>query len=50
MPGIDASRIFSQYLTPYERDEIRLVNIVYYMNLTANRKAYVLNNISATLQ
>lgn len=45
MPGAEAARLFHQYLTPFERDEVKQYDIVYYMNLTSNRKAQVLNGI-----
>jgi hypothetical protein len=44
MSGEDALYRFTQYLTPYERDEIKAFKTVYYMNLSANKKAYILNN------
>jgi glutamate mutase epsilon subunit len=37
--GAEAAKVYHQYLTPFERDEIRSFDVVYYMNLTANRKA-----------
>lgn len=47
MSGEEALSRYSQYLTPYERDEIKQYEVVYYMNLSANRKAYILNNPQA---
>jgi hypothetical protein len=46
LPGPDAAKHYQQYLTPFERDEVRQYELVYYMNLTANRKAQILNNPS----
>lgn len=47
MSGEEALTRYSQYLTPYERDEIKTFDHVYYLNLSANRKAYILNNPKA---
>ena len=47
MSGEESLSRYSQYLTPYERDEIKNYEKVYYMNLSANRKAYILNNPKA---
>jgi len=47
MSGEEALSRYSQYLTPYERDEIKNFDKVFYMNLSANRKAYILNNPKA---
>jgi|LauGreDrversion4_2_1035121.scaffolds.fasta_scaffold65785_4 hypothetical protein len=48
MSGQEAAKQFHQYLTPFERDEVKEFEIVYYMNLTSNRKAQVLNGIIPT--
>ncbi len=44
MSGQEALAMYAQYLTPYERDEIVQFETVHYMNLSANRKAFILNN------
>lgn len=44
MTGSEVLQRYGRYMTPFERDEVKQYPIVYYMNLTANRKAFILNH------
>jgi hypothetical protein len=44
MTGSEVLQRYGRYMTPFERDEVKQFPIVHYMNLTANRKAFILNH------
>ena len=44
MSGIEAGRVLFKYLNSFEKEEIKGFEVVYYVNLTSTRKAFVISN------